>query len=417
MKGKSLTGSLLQSGIIFSAISFFTGIGNMAFQGVIARHLKLQGQYGSANSALNAFMPLLGLIPSIATFAVAHYIAHYIAIGDNARLQGLLRGCRQFLFRLTLLGSVLAVIAIKPLSSFFAYSQGLMITTLVCTLLTLWASFAGALCQGLAWFKRLALIGLLAMLLRVFFGWYVTLKWPTPQTALLASTMALAANLILLYWRKELKLHGQPVPPWNREFFHYLIVSAACVGGGYFFMQGDLLVAKKYFSGAENDSYNVAERLAVGLLLAVGPLLTVLFTSRSGTRSGAVVSEQLKLLGLYIFGLLLGAGALVFLRGLCVKIILGHASPEAESMILRLVITMVFVGLLQSLALWSLASRWGKISLLYGLLGLSYWLLLLARGKTPAALLEIMPVAAGIAFGILLAAWLLTMRRHHPHAA
>ena len=416
MKRKVLNGTLLQSGIIFSAIGFLTGLGNMAFQGIMARHLKGQGQYGNANSALNAFIPLLGLVPSIATFAVAHYIAHFNAIGDSARLQGLLAGCRKFLFRLTVAGSVLAVVAIQPLSGFFNYNQSLMLTTLVCALLGLWASLAGALCQGLAWFKRLALIGLLAMMLRVCFGWFVTLKWPSPETAVLASTFALLANLILFFWKKDLTLHGEAVSPWNREFVHYLVISTACVGGGYFFVQGDLLVAQKFFSGTENDAYNCAERLAAALPITVAPLLTVLFTSRSGTRTGNIVAEQLKLLGLYVLGLLLGAIMLFLLRGPCVKIILGRPSPEAAAMIARLVITMVFVGLLQSLALWSLASRWSKIALLYGVLGLGYWLTLLALGKTSHALLQAMPVTAGIACAILFVAWFTTMRQHHRPA-
>ena len=110
MKGNSQTSGLLQSGLVFSAISFVTGLGNMAFQGVMARHLKEQGQYGNANSALNALMPLLSLAPSIATFAVAHYVAHFNARGDSGRLQGLLAGCRKFLFRLTLAGSAVAML-------------------------------------------------------------------------------------------------------------------------------------------------------------------------------------------------------------------------------------------------------------------------------------------------------------------
>ncbi|MBU6411820.1 MAG: hypothetical protein KGR98_15655, partial [Verrucomicrobia bacterium] len=173
------------------------------------------------------------------------------------------------------------------------------------------------------------------------------------------------------------------------------------------FTQGDLLVAKKFFSGADNDAYNCAERLAVALPMAVSPLLTVLFTSRSGAQAGTVVADQLKLLGLYVLALLFGAGALFLLRGFCVQIILGRASPEAAGMIARLSMTMVFVGLLQALALWSLASRWLKISLSYGALGLAYWLALLLFGKTPAELLRIMPVVAGIAFGLLFVLWLL----------
>jgi hypothetical protein len=408
------TGNLLQSGIIFSAICFVTGLGNLAFQGVMGRHLNAAGQYGNANSALNGFMPLLGLLPTVATFAVTHYIAHFNASGDNARLQGLLAGCHRFLFRLTVAGSMLAVIVAKPLSDFFHYRPSLMLVTLVCTLLGLWGAFATALCQGLAWFKRLALIGFMVMILRVVFGWFVTLKWPTPEMAVLVSTFALVANLVLLFWRRDLSLHGEPVSPWNREFVLYLVVSTACVGGQFFFTQGDLLVAKKFFTGADNDAYNCAERLAVALLYAATPLLTVLFTSRSGMRSGNVVAEQLKLLGLYVLALLFGAGALFLLRDLCVKIILGRPSLEAGSMIARLSVTMVFVGLLQALALWSLASRWLKISLSYGVLGLGYWLTLLMFGKTPSDLLHVMPVTAGVAFGVLFLAWLATLRRHHP---
>ena len=48
---------------------------------------------------------------------------------------------------------------------------------------------------------------------------------------------------------------------------------------------------------------------------------------------------------------------------------MGRNTPDAAAMINPLALTMVFVGLLQSLALWALASRWTKISLLYGALG------------------------------------------------
>jgi hypothetical protein len=73
---------------------------------------------------------------------------------------------------------------------------------------------------------------------------------------------------------------------------------------------------------------------------------------------------------------------------------------------------MVFVGLLQALALWALASRWMKISLLYGGLGLVYWVALLCLGQTPASLLRAMPVAAFVSFATLFAVWLVAMRRH-----
>jgi hypothetical protein len=415
MKSDSRAGNLLQSGIIFSAISFVTGLGNLAFQGVLGRHLGGAGQYGNANSALGGLMTLLGLLPAVATFAVTHYIAHFNASGDSARLQGLLLGCRKFLFRFTIAGSVLAMIVTKPLSDFFHYNESLMLVTLGCALLGLWASLATALCQGLAWFKRLALIGFLAMLLRVSFGWLITFKWPSAETAVLASAFALLANFVLLFWRKDLSLHGEPVPPWNREFAQYFIVSAAFVAGNFCFFQGDYLVANKFFTKEELDAYAAAGILARALPMTVAPLLMVLFTSRSAQRAGGVVAEQLKLFGLSGLALVIGAICLFVLRAFFLKI-LGKYTPQAAEMVSPFAATMVLVGLLQSLAYWALASRWQKTSLLYGGLGLAYWLALLVLGKTPAALLQTMLAAAGIAFAIFFIIWLVALRRHKPVA-
>jgi hypothetical protein len=403
---------LLQSGMIFAAISFVTGLGHLAFQSIMGHHLKGSGEFGGANSALGGLMTLLGLLPAAATFAVTHYIAHFKTCGDDARLQGLLRGCRRFLFRLTMAGSVLAILLVKTLSNFFHYPESLMLVTLGCTLLGLWVALATALCQGLAWFKRLALIGFLAMLLRVAFGWFVTFKWPSAETAVLATAFSLLAYLILLFWRKDLSLRGEPVSPWNREFVHYLIVSAAFVIGSYCFFQGDLLVANKFFSKSDLDAFTAAGILARALPLTVAPLLTVLFTSRSGQRAGRLVAEQLKLAALSGLGLAVGAVCLFALRMFCLKL-LNQCTPEAAAMIGQFATTMVFVGLLQALAQWALASRWTKTAVLFGLLGIGYWLALLARGTTPTALLHIMPVAAGTAFVILFVAWLITMQQHH----
>jgi len=408
------TRKLLRSGVLFTAISFVTGLGNLAFQAVMGRHLQGVGQFGDANSVIGSFLPLLGLLPQIATFAVTHYIAHFSARGDHARLQGLLLGCRRFIFWITLGGSLLAIIVIKPLSQFFHYNESLMLITLLCTLLGLWASFTTMLCQGLGWFQRLALIGLLGVVLRVGFGWCVTFKWPCAETAVLASGFALLANLVLLCWRRELVLPGTPVSPWSREFGWYLVISAAFVAGNFCFFQGDFLVAKKFFvNQADLDNYTAAGNLARAIPQTVAPLLAVMFTSRSGQRRGGIVSGQLKLVGLSGLGLLVGAVGLYELRTIGLQI-LGRNNPSAAAMIGPFALTMVFVGLLQGLAFWSLASRWSKIILLYGVLGLGFWLLLFLVGRSPATLLRVMPAGTGLAFAGLFGCWGLTLRRHHP---
>lgn len=406
---------LLHSGLLLAGVGFLSGLGNYAFQILMGRHLgnDALGEYGLMNTTLG-FVGLLGLPLTIGTYAVTHYIARFRAEGQEAQLQGLLAGCRRFLFHLTLFVSVLAVVAVKPLSQFFHLRPSLMLVALCCVLAGVWGSFANALCQGLAWFKRLAFIGFVAVLLRLTFGWVATSKYPQAEAAVAASAVMFLANALLLFWRKEMSWQAAPVSPWNRHLAGYLVVGAACVGGSFCFAQGDLLVAQRHFSGAhlrhQLDLYTSAGLLARALPMVVAPLLTVLFTSRSGHRSGVVVAEQFKLLGLYATGLLTGAAALLVLRGFCIQLIFGKPAPEAAAMVAPLALTMLFVGLLQSLGMYALASRWERVSLLYGGLGLAYWLALLLLGKTPPELLRVMPVAAGVAFAALFAAWLTALR-------
>ena len=227
---------------------------------------------------------------------------------------------------------------------------------------------------------------------------------------MLAAAFALLANLILLRWRKELFLPGIPISPWNQKFTQFFIVSVAFTVGCFCFFQGDLLVAQHYFPGAECDAFSAVGVLARALPTTIAPLLAVLFTSRSGQQTGGAVKEQLKLLGLSGFGLICGAVCLILLRTLCLKAI-GRNTPEAAANIAPFAVTMVFIGLLQSLAFWTLASRWLKTALLFGALGVSYWLVLLVVGKNPTALLHAMPVAAGTAFVIMLVAWFYEMRQ------
>src|SRR5689334_12750367 len=105
---------LWRKGVIFSAAGFVTGMGNYAFQAIMARLLgKGAAEFGYLGGAL-AFINLLSLPVQVGTAAVTHYLAHFHASGDDARLVGLLSGCRKFLFRLTVAGSIAAVLLLKP---------------------------------------------------------------------------------------------------------------------------------------------------------------------------------------------------------------------------------------------------------------------------------------------------------------
>jgi len=415
MKTDSRAGKLLQSGVIFAVINSLTLLIHSVFQFIVSPELGGKtGEFGLVLATI-AFIAFLGLPLNIATQAVTHYIARFHFGGDDVRLHGLLAGCRKFLFHITIAGSFAAILLVKPLGDFFNIPRtALTLIALICVLGNLWTAYVTALCQGLGWFKRLALIGLLSAVLRVLFGWPATRIWPVAELAVLASAVMLLPNLILLSWRKDLPQRTDSITsPWTAEFVQFLVVSAACAIGIYFFTQGDLLVAKKYFPSAELDAYGSAGLLARNLPTAVTPLLIVLFTHRSSRRDhhGDALQEQLKLIGLYAGALIGGAVCLYLLRGFCLQLLHRNTSAAA-AMMGPLCITMVFAGLLQALAMWSLASRWIKISLLFGALGFTYWLALLIFGKTPAAFLHLMPVTAGIAFTTLFLVWLVAMRLH-----
>jgi len=404
---------LVRSGILLSAAGLLVGVGNYLFQMIMGRTLPT-AEFGYLNTTIG-LIGFLSLPLLIASSAITHYIAHFRAQGNAAGLSGLLLGCRRFLFRLTLGGSVAAIILVKPLADFFRFPRpSLMLVAVVCVIAGLWGTFATTLCQGLSWFRRAAMIGLAAVVLRLAFGWLSTMKFPVAEAAALATAVAMLSNLAILFWRRELIWTGQTESPWGWGFARYLMSAAACVGGGYCFTQGDLLVAQRYFQGDTLGYYTAAGLLARALPMVVAPLLTVLFTSRSGHREGGVVREQFRLLGLYALGLLIGAGSLFLLRDVFVRMLFGVYTPEAAAMVGRLAVTMLFVGLLQGLGMWALASRWARVTFVYGVSGVAYWLVLLGWGTSRDALLTIMPLAAGLACAVLIGTWLWSMKSSRP---
>ena len=411
-------GGLLQSGIIFTVAQFLTLLIGFGFQMTVRRRLSEAGEFGYVQTTI-IFIGFLALPLTIAGQAVTHYIARFHFGNDDARLQGLLAGCRKFLFHITVVGSVIVLILIKPLGDFFHIPRiTLTFVALVCVLAQLWAAYLSALCQGLGWFKRLAAIGLLAAVIRFSFGVSATAIWPIAEWAVLASAIMLLSNLILFLWKEDFPHKTDAaVLPWTKEFIQFLVVSSACVFGSSCFGQYDGLVAQRYFHGTPLDNYTAAGLLARQIPSLVGPFLAVLFTHRSGGHHhhGDALREQLKLLGLFALGLMVNAVGLCLLKTIGLRLI-GQNTTAAADMIPPFSVTMVFVGLLQAIGIWALASRWIKISVLYGAMGFIYWVTLLIFGHSPAELLRIMPIAAGIAFAVVFLVWLVAMRSHKTGA-
>ena len=146
-----LAGKLLQSGIIFSAINFLTLLIHWVFQFIVSPQLGgTSGEYGLVLATIT-FIGFLGLPLAIATQAITHYIARFHYSGDDARLHGLLAGCRKFLFHITIAGSVVAIVLVKPLGDFFNFPRtSLALVALICVLAGLWGSYVRHSAKGSA---------------------------------------------------------------------------------------------------------------------------------------------------------------------------------------------------------------------------------------------------------------------------
>ena len=89
-------GKLLQSGVIFSAASFLTNLGNFAFLMLIGWRLGQNGEFSLANNAV-IFAGFFAA--GVHRFHRRHTLfARFHFSGDDARLAGLFAGCRRFLF-------------------------------------------------------------------------------------------------------------------------------------------------------------------------------------------------------------------------------------------------------------------------------------------------------------------------------
>ena len=411
---------ILRSGIIFTALSFVVGGGNFYFQRLMGTALRQSGEYGAFRTTV-VFVSLLGLPMLMASMAVIHHIAHFRGTDNEARLKGLLAGCRSFLLKFTIVACVLGLILIQPLSRYFEIPRAsLTLAALISLLIALWSGYAAALAQGMGWFKRLALIGLAGVVVKLIFVLAITRRHPIAEVGVLAVALGALLNVSVFIWWRDLFKPGERISPWDREFFRYLAVAAAGVGAQWCFTQSDMLVAGKYFVESDRDAYGAAVTIAGALHLAVSPLLSVLFTARSSERTGKTLAGPVGLLLLYAAGLAAGAFVLFFARDLCVKFIFGQPSPASSAMIARLAVTMIFAGLIQALGMWALASHWLKMGLLYGALGAAYWgtLLTVARRATPPGahldpitLLNLMPIAAAACFAVMFVAWVVMLRR------
>ena len=106
-----------RSSLVLTAANFLASLLNLGFQVLMGRLLS-KTEFG----LLQANLGLVGMVTIAvlaASQAVTHHVARYHAQQNMAEVDRLKKASSAFLFYLTLGGSVLALLIIKPLTGFF----------------------------------------------------------------------------------------------------------------------------------------------------------------------------------------------------------------------------------------------------------------------------------------------------------
>jgi O-antigen/teichoic acid export membrane protein len=329
-------------------------------------------------------------------------VARYHAQQNMAEVDRLKKASSAFLFYLTLGGSVLALLIIKPLTGFFHVPRAaLTMAALGCIVAGMWGTLATSWCQGLSLFNLLAVLSLGSVALRILAGGIGCSVWPSAEMGMLASVAASAFTVTAVFWRERevIRTRADWQPIWQRDFLVYLLASLAVCLANYFFTQIDVVVAQRYLSGEDLGAYSAAGLFARGILWLPGPVLVVFFTARSGQdRSDKVTGSQL---ALFTALLVIGAGGVAGAKELLCRILWGHADPAVVQLMNRFALAMIPVGLLQALGFHFLAARRYPHCFAFGICGLFYAIALTWWGRSADQLLLLIFGGALGSLGVL----------------
>jgi O-antigen/teichoic acid export membrane protein len=391
-----------KDGVLLMMCNLLVAIGNYAFQGLIGRKLSLP-EYGYANAAAGAVL-LLSLPVMATSNALIHYVARFRASGRRAELHGLVSSTRKWLGFILGGGFLLALLLIRPLTEYCGFPRTSLIAVMVINMVAVLGTvFVAALCTGMGWYARLGFMAVCAVIAKLATVWIATSHLPIAECAIASTAASALVYSVILRWRKEVSGPGKQINPWNREFGVFALAALASALGSYGFTQSDVLIAQRNFPPEAVAHFCAAGVFARALLGLTGPLLMVLFATRSAAeRQNSGFGGHAVLIGVYLAATSAGAVIITIFSTPLTHSIFGHAEPATAALASRFALLMVIVGAIEVLGNWALASRWFNvvyaqfaISILYVAVGLRF-------GTNPANLLTVLLVGAVCAFLIVL---------------
>ncbi len=397
-----------KDGVLLMVCNLFVAIGNYAFQALIGRKLSLP-EYGYANAAAGAVL-LLSLPVMATSNALIHYVARFRASGKRAELHGLVSSTRKWLGFILGSGFLLALLLVRPLTDYCGFPRtSLMVVMVINMVAVLGTVFVTALCTGMGWYARLGFMAVSAVIAKLATVWVVTSHLPIAEGAIASTAASALVYSVILLWRKEVSGPGKQTNPWNREFGVFALAALASALGSYGFTQSDVLIAKRNFPPDAVAHFCAAGVFARALLGLTGPLLMVLFATRSAAeRQNSRFGGHAVLIGVYLAAVSAGAVIITIFRTELTHSIFGHAEPATAALASRFALLMVLVGMIEVIANWALAGRLFYIVWAHAVLAVLYVCFGLSLGGNPDVLLLTLIGGAGATIIVLAILWQFT---------
>ncbi len=397
----------LESGMILTAVSFLSSIVHFVFQGVMARMLPTE-EFGYMSSTLGVI--LLASVPlTAASQTIAHYLARLKAEGNEEKLRRFRIGSQRWLKRGTWGLAILALLVFIPVRDFLKFPRSsLALAALVCLPAQLWSVLGSAWCAGLGRFQLLGFLTLGGAILRLA-GGAACAYFLSQAEAGIAGTLfgacVIGASLFIHYQKEEeedrLVVSEKP----TREFLTFLAASISIGVANYLFLQSDQIVAQRHFNGIDLGNYSAAGVLGRAVIWGSLPFLTVYFTQRSEIDSTNRDSWRLKIL--YAGCLLSGVGVVMFFSEFLCQLLRGSVQMQTVQWMDDFSIAMLFVGILQAIGFFYLATRRFLECFVFGFMGLVYAATLTLYGDTPVRMLHLMQGTALVSIVVVAACSLL----------
>lgn len=275
--------------------------GNYIFNLLMGRMLT-PGEYGALISLISLTM-VVSLPSAIITTVVTKFSADFFARKEIFKITRLIRRFTKYTLLLGLGVFIVFILASSFINDFFNIkSVNLVILTGIMVSFSLVSSINHGVLRGLLFFKILAFLGIITVLIKLLFGWYSVSNHYAVFGALLAIFLSNFISWLISFYpiRHLLKETRKESFGLRKKILSFSLPTFLVTAATTLFLNSDLLLVKHFFNAEEAGIYVSSSIMGRAIFYALSPIPSVLFpiVSQKFAKGKEVVKELV--LGMFL---------------------------------------------------------------------------------------------------------------------